>query len=151
MTAGAALLVGALIATGCTASPNTGFTRNLVGQHVDSILRSWGQPDNVESDGKGGSVLSWKADEQFLARHPYTSEHAPYAADGYSSYAWRNLDRFQRDMKEGLPSYAYRFDSYGRPYSIYSPTVNVNKSRVWKVWVDPIGMIYRSESVEVQG
>ena len=133
-----------LVVAACQNYPRNTLQGNFVGVHVDDLIQKWGRADKVEPDGKEGAILSWKRTDQVAPSGKYRRRHD--RRDYYTyDQSWRKpVDKARTGFSYRPKRDYYYRDRYLDDYTKYR--VRVDETRLWKMYVDPRGRIYRSES-----
>jgi len=91
----AAFLLALSLLTGCAAIFSNDHMDSWMGHHKSELLMSWGPPTKVDSDGKGGEILSYIYDfrRSKVRKNAYTDDYE-IVPTGYKTTRmfWVNKD-----------------------------------------------------------
>ena len=106
-----------LILSGCmTGKKMSEIMNSWEGHHVSDLIRSWGPPHEVTSDGRGGKIYIWRYQGSIELLPGKTTERGSANVIGSSVY-YRNQTTYRRPV-----------------------TVEIDKQRMF--WVNREGIIY---------
>ena len=109
------ILCGAIVGCG---TPTAKIMNSWKGNHVSRLIRSWGPPDYVTIDGKGGKVYIWERDINL----PLTDA---------------------RSKTKGTITYSPYQDEYTiKSKTVYTDAIVLKGKKVRMFWVDQNGIIY---------
>jgi len=106
-----------MVLSGC-AKPTVEIMNSWNGSHVSALIRSWGPPNRVTSDGAGGKIYIWSVDISL----PLTSGKA---------------------RTKGTASYNPYLDEYTvKSKTTYTEPLFIEGKKVRMFWVNERGIIY---------
>ena len=106
-------LFAVVLATSCGVSRRVSSRENLswVGHPTLEILQAMGNPDRIDNDGKGGSILRYESKPNY--EDPSYDILDPDAKPGEGGYAYFYVDRegdcYHVDATRKLPNPSYGF------------------------------------------
>ena len=111
------LLITAFILNGC-GPPTAEIMNSWTGSHVSELIRSWGPPQEISTDGLNGHVYIWRTDINIPLSERETETKGTITYDPY-------LDQYSIESK-----------------TTYKEPVVIEGQKVRMFWVNEDGTIY---------